>query len=1037
MTTEHPYFHRRAPSPGRPSSAFASCGDHVDLSSAHLLPYPGGDALPAAADLFDARAAACISAAVGMSGTAALGPVRVWPLIEWTPNTKVYAVIGGREIEVGKVPDYPLQTYRYTFDLPSGSAVPRDLLEMKYYPSDSPPFTPIAPTIYLPTSKCLGALAYADFFPDQPSVGFGLRSLVSAAVCAAAPGWCGTFGPGADGTFDVTKSEPPEGNYDMSQMHLLGMAYQYYDSLSPDARDHLITELLAAGCIHRPDSDDIFTSGVAPNDWARAGHVSPLGYEIDIGETENHILMIAATRYLTNQLLYQRDHLAQHDNRRNGGDDFPSSMSLVLSLLRNILRDDFSEYNAKPYQEETRRSLLNLCTYAYDYEVRLAAQMVLDYVAAHIVVSSNDCRRMVPFRRRNEDVNQGHWAAHGPDGNMVVALLDGLPPDHSCDPMTTTFAIQAGTTRMYEGSAPWPWGIPGDGTGMTQEVLSSYRLPPSIHDLFVTDMHRRFFQRLHRTRWTEVGGNHNADNMEIYASSPSYLITAGGQPDTWAVDPRVEGIVVGDQDIQLGVAVPTSFMATGVGGSGNDLVQLGRFGPEHVDRAFETVVELGAGLTELAGRLPENYGVAPDFACGYGVHLPAWLLQLPCEDIGAWRFWDVSHSNWGQGPGFYLAIYQDTGYEGAEFGLLEAYDTWLHPELRYEEFHEGVISRNGFLNLTGGLFEFDYTTTNGNRLSVSLTPLRTVIKGIAYSGNDPTDAEGDAGNITTPFLNGTIMNSPGEAVVEIRNPWLGTGLTLDMRDEWHPRRTDETGNVEEAGGNHELWLDFDWTESSEGDVCRPYSSIEAASEAVANRGTIRIIPSTTTRRPTIGGEKRFRLLAPSGGVLIGARDPTERLPIEGTLERAEPVGKSDVWVQFDFPASSKGNIAGPCNNLADAERLVKEENVIRIVPGVTSDRPTLGNGKRFRLAGPVGGVIIGALPVAPVAPQEVWVNFGWTGAGDGTPCNPFTTIAQASEAVAPSGTIDVVAGRTADRATIGGGKHFRLLSRKGQVTVGG
>ena len=49
-------------------------------------------------------------------------------------------------------------------------------------------------------------------------------------------------------------------------------------------------------------------------------------------------------------------------------------------MLRNFLRDDFSEYNAKPYQEETRFALLNLCTFAYDHEVRLAATMVLDYV---------------------------------------------------------------------------------------------------------------------------------------------------------------------------------------------------------------------------------------------------------------------------------------------------------------------------------------------------------------------------------------------------------------------------------------------------------------------------------------------------------------------------------------------------------------------------------------------------------------------------------------------------------------------------------
>jgi hypothetical protein len=97
------------------------------------------------------------------------------------------------------------------------------------------------------------------------------------------------------------------------------------------------------------------------------------------------------------------------------------------------------------------------------------------------------------------------------------------------------------------------------------DALSDYRIPPSIHDLFVNDAHRRFHQRLHRyirSDDDEVGGNRNCDNMEIFASSPSYLITAGGAPATYAIDPYVGGVVVGDLDQQIGVAVTTSFIPT-------------------------------------------------------------------------------------------------------------------------------------------------------------------------------------------------------------------------------------------------------------------------------------------------------------------------------------------------------------------------------------------------------------------------------------------------------------------------------------------
>jgi hypothetical protein len=118
----------------------------------------------------------------------------------------------------------------------------------------------------------------------------------------------------------------------MSQMHLIAMVYHYYDALSAAAREYLIVELLAHGRIHRPNKSDTFTSGRNPDDWNRAGFVSPLGNKISIGETENHILMIVTARYLTNQLLFQRNPLIDYDNRRNGGDGYPSCLDLLLSL---------------------------------------------------------------------------------------------------------------------------------------------------------------------------------------------------------------------------------------------------------------------------------------------------------------------------------------------------------------------------------------------------------------------------------------------------------------------------------------------------------------------------------------------------------------------------------------------------------------------------------------------------------------------------------------------------------------------------------
>jgi hypothetical protein len=846
VSSTRPYYRRAMPSPTLGEAAFSADGRCVGFSEETAPPIGAADPVAYAAARFDDRAAAVMCAGAALDAKDDKGnpvPMRNRPPIKWVPED-------GR-----LVPAPPW------FE-------DRDLSEFKWY--DGQP-----PIVFLLLSKCLPAMAYLDYFPDSKWT--TIRPFVSSAVAAADTGWCGTFGPGVDSATDLL-GDVFEGNYDMNQMHLVPLAYRYYQELSPSAREHLIGVVLAKGRIHRPNRPDQFTSGILPNDWSRAGFISPLGAHKDLGETENHILMMLTTRYLTNQLLYQRDHHITHDNRRNGGDDWPSCLSLVLALLRNILRGDFSEYNAKNYQAETRTALLNLCSYAYDHEVQLAARMVLDYISAHMAVSSNDLRRMIPFRRRNEGAN----VAHSPSGFMRVSLLG----DPGADPMGPYFAIQAGNTRSCVTKVPFTssfgtvpgqvtpgqvtaeataWGLAGSQHELAIEALSDYRLTRSIHDLFVNDLHRRFFQRLHRTPHAgEVGGNRNCDNMEIYAASPSYLITAGGSPATYAIDPRFATFVVGKQAQQLGVAVTTSFMPTTLFAGtrllmtrARDLIQFGSFSADP--------------LPADAGKGAANYGVAPDFACGHQIELPAWAGVAS----GAPGFSFVNKGsvevNGVRGPGFYLAIFQQFG-----FGLLEAFDTWLHPDVTFEQFKDSVPLRNPGMHLMSNL-PARYTTTNGNEIEFVIwrhheregAQAGARVLKITYGSEDTQDALGDAGNITNRFLNGTILNSPSEAVVEVRNPALGTTVRLDLSDVWHPRRTDENGHVESAGNHEEVWLDFEWSGPSEGDVCRPFKTVAVASAAVASHGRIRVVPGTSQARGPIGLNKRFTIVAPIGGVKIG------------------------------------------------------------------------------------------------------------------------------------------------------------------------
>lgn len=592
-------------------------------------------------------------------------------------------------------------------------------------------------------------------------------------------------------------------------------------------------------------------------------------------------------------------------------------MSLVLSELRNILRDDFSEYNAKSYQEETRWPILNLATYAYDHEVRLAARMVLDYISAHIAVSSNDLRRIVPFRRRNEGKNVKQT-----NGHMAIGIVDW---SLGADTVVPYFAIQAGNIRVYQTPnqvgmdpdkpmnpvsnlpvRPWTFGIAVDPHDVTKEVLSSYRLPPLIHDLFVNDLHRRFFQRLHRTPQKEAEGSRNCDNYELYAGSPSYLITAGGQPATYALDPYFFGVpLFGDQ--QKGVAMPTTFMPTGQSAGpetqnlAEDLIQFSHFSAEFDYRD-------SSAESDYHGR-PEflNYGVAPDFACGYDLYLPRWAAGtldppiLPSDPPG---FHFKNRGSDGTSAGFFLAIYTDRNY-----ALLEALDTWLHPpaeilrraaslgfdvpsgadasdnviDVAFAKFREVVKAQNAGINLgvrdpeSGGVELVQggvYTTYYGTQIRFTIGPAGASTSNIVYSNVHPADSQGDAGNVTGPFLNGTIMNSRREAVVEISNPFYGppgTMIILDLNDLTHPRRVSETSEVEHAGYNNEVWVNFGWKGPTEGDFFHPFNTLKAAVNAVAAGGVIKIVPGWTTERPTFTGKKRCKIVAPIGGVRIGVQ----------------------------------------------------------------------------------------------------------------------------------------------------------------------
>ena len=117
-----------------------------------------------------------------------------------------------------------------------------------------------------------------------------------------------------------------------------------------------------------------------------------------IPETENHLLMIETSRYLNNQEII-RELGPGGNNVDVFQDDQEEVKEWLLERLQGILKNDFQEYNARPYQRYSVTAILNLHDFADDNELRTAAQIVLEAAMAKFAVASSQGRRIVPFRR--------------------------------------------------------------------------------------------------------------------------------------------------------------------------------------------------------------------------------------------------------------------------------------------------------------------------------------------------------------------------------------------------------------------------------------------------------------------------------------------------------------------------------------------------------------------------------------------------------------------------------------------------------------
>lgn len=510
------------------------------------------------------------------------------------------------------------------------------------------------------------------------------------------------------------------GDYDMMLRQLIAIAYtfgprgpaQHQNKLEADVYDRIVNSYLTM----RGGAENVRTQ-VSVCEY----HVGMP--EIIVPETENHVLMTETARYLTNQLLRERaPGEARFDNTQNG------MRAHLLGRMHAFMRDDFYEYNSRPYALHSLLALQNLYDFAEDDDVRTGAQLVLDYLAAKFALSSNELRANRPFRRRPENA----WAPN---------LLGQNADEHM-----HWFTLLAGTPTRFPALDVRGWD-----KALVTIATTKYRLPRAIRELALDKSGFRYFQRFAH------------DTAEIYASTPDYLISAGGEhtpaafsvPHTW--NPLVNAIAdaLNSQAGEEGIAAYTTLIPTG--------------GPQHLEQLIHF-----RGHSETNRR--KSTCEAPDFACGLQLVIPNRYLGCGVRD-GHWMFIDASCAALGES--FYAAIYDDGAVQFMEVSPASA--------MPFEAFRSEVHAANDGRGYdVRGVNE--HQTVSGNRILFTPDPgdSRPTIHAIG-------DRYFDAIPMSEwPSARGDVMNGD-DGFFEITHPTLGDRIVLDFRNPSAPSRSEVSG----------------------------------------------------------------------------------------------------------------------------------------------------------------------------------------------------------------------------------------------------
>ena len=405
-----------------------------------------------------------------------------------------------------------------------------------------------------------------------------------------------------------------------------------------------------------------------------------------IVDTENHILQIQISRYLSNQLLLEANpNNQEYNNTANGNTVW------LLQYISTLVQAYFYEYNSCPYQLYTVKALSALHSYAQDATIELAAEILLDVLTSYSAIQMNSLRRFVPFRRQPTYLNETmSWK--GDNEYYRIAVLVG----------------NYNTFRSPEYTIP---GHPSLGSlTYVATIASKYRVNEIIYPLFFRGSNNN-----------ETDGEYFVSNqnvVEMYYSQRRVLISAGGHESKADVvqvflkrrfclfpsclwDGKLLGKVTGTiyknvEQNERGWSRPTTIIPSNE--PSDDLLNMIRF--------------QGHRSPDL-GSITRNLCVGPNFACGmqllYG-NVVEPVLDTCSIVIDDWRFIDFTTADC-LNYGYFMAVYTkscesteiDECMDVADnYGLLEISE----PIVTFEMFQQLVLLNNPKPFVSKGLHSY-------------------------------------------------------------------------------------------------------------------------------------------------------------------------------------------------------------------------------------------------------------------------------------------------------------------------------------------